>query len=35
MNHDPQPFHGWLLAGQLVAIVACIVLALPTRRERS
>ena len=35
MNQDPQPFHGWLLAGQLVAIVVCIVLALPTRRERS
>jgi len=35
MNQDPQPFHGWLLAGQLVAIVTCIVLALPTRRARS
>ena len=35
MNQDPQPFHGWLLAGQLVAIVTGIVLALPTRRARS
>ena len=35
MNQDPQPYHGWLLAGQLIAIVACIVLALPTRRARS
>jgi hypothetical protein len=35
MDQQEQPFHGLLLAGQLIAIVAGIVLALPTRKTRS